>query len=99
MVKLIYKKRAIFPKGRQSKFLLNAFNKSHLSWFELAKKINIHERTLNDWKREQYSMPIDKLKKICDIANINMPDVVIKDPFWYVNLGAKKKEKIERTFI
>ncbi|HCC59738.1 MAG: hypothetical protein A2402_02610 [Candidatus Staskawiczbacteria bacterium RIFOXYC1_FULL_37_43] len=89
MVKLIYKKRAIFPKGRQSKFLLNAFNKSHLSWFELAKKINIHERTLNDWKREQYSMPIDKLKKICDIANINMPDVVIKDPFWYVNLGAK----------
>ncbi len=91
MVKLIYSKRAIFPRGQQAKFLLKAIEKSHFSWFELAKKINMHTRTLNDWKREEYSMPIDKLEKICSILNTEMPaGIKIKNPFWYVNLGAKK---------
>lgn len=90
MVKLIYSKRAIFPKRQQSKFLLRAIEKSHFSWFELAKKIKIHTKTLNDWKREQYSIPINKLEKICKLSGIRLPkNIKIKDPFWYVNLGAK----------
>lgn len=90
MVKMIYPKRAIFPKGQQSKFLLKAIKKLRFSWFELAKKINIHTRTLNDWKREQYSMPIDRLKKICGISGMKIPSgIKIKDPFWYAKKGAE----------
>lgn len=90
MAKLIYSDRAIFPKGQQSKFLLEAIKRSHLSWLELAQKINIHTRTLNDWRREQYSMPMDKLKKICSISGMKIPsEIKIKDPFWYVDIGAK----------
>lgn len=90
MVKMIYQKRAIFLKGEQSKFILKAAKKLNFSWFLLAKRINIHSRTLNDWKREQYSIPIDKLEEICKISGLRLPkNVKIKDPFWYVNLGAK----------
>ena len=90
MAKLIYSKRAIFPKGEQSKFLLKIAERPNFSWHLLAKKINIHSRTLNDWKREQYSIPINKLKRICKLFDLELPkNIKIKDPFWYVNLGAK----------
>lgn len=86
----VYKKRAIFPKGEQAKFLFTQIKKISVSWVELANKIGIHERTLNDWKREQYSIPIDKLKKICKISGSEMPkNIKLKDPFWYTFKGAK----------
>jgi len=87
---MIYQKRAIFPKGEQSKFILKAAENLDFMWLLLAKKINIHHRTLNDWKREQYSIPIDKLRKICKISDLELPkNIKIKDPFWYVSLGAR----------
>jgi len=90
MVKLIYSNRAIFPKGEQSKFLLKIAEKPNFSWFQLSQKIGINSRTLNDWKREAYSMPIDKLEKICKLFDLRLPgNIEIKSPFWYVNLGAK----------
>lgn len=90
MVKIIYQKRVIFSKGEQSRFILKAVEKLNFSWVLLAKEINIHSRTLNDWKREQYSIPIDKVEKICKISGLELPrNIKIKDPFWYVSLGAR----------
>jgi len=90
MANRIYQKRVIFRKGEQAKFLLSKINKLNISWNELAAKIGIHQRTLNDWKREQYSMPIDTLDKICRLSLLKRPkNIKIKPAFWHINTSAK----------
>lgn len=85
-----YNKRIIFPSGGQQQFLLKALQNLNLSWTLFAEKIRVHGRTLNDWKREEYSMPLDVVKKISKIAKVKIPEnAEIKEPFWYVYKGAK----------
>ena len=85
-----YSQRVIFPKGKQVAFLLKVKDKTNLSWSLLAKKTNIHIRTLNDLKREEYSISLSNLKKMCEISKLEMPlEITIKDPFWYASKGAK----------
>jgi len=85
-----FKKRVVFPPGKQHRFLLNTRKKSKLSWLEFADKIGAHKRTLNDWRREKYSLPLGVLKKICIITKSKTPlGIKIKDPFWYVSKSAK----------
>lgn len=89
---LIYKfeKRVIFPPSKQRQFLLSTRKKSKLSWLEFTDKVGAHKRTLNDWRREKYSLPLSVLKKICIITKSKTPTgIEIKDPFWYVSKGAK----------
>lgn len=90
MAEMLYPKRVIFLKGKQRKFLLEAIQKINISWALLAEKANFNRRTLNDWRREQYSMSLDGVKKICIITGLKMPaDIRIKNSFWYVYKGAK----------
>ncbi|MBU2635384.1 helix-turn-helix domain-containing protein [Patescibacteria group bacterium] len=89
-VKSKFDKRIIFPSGEQSRFLLTAKEKSKLSWLEFAKKIGIHKRTLNDWKREKYHASLNIIKKISRQTNTKiLKNIEVRDPFWYVNKGAK----------
>lgn len=89
-VKSKFDKRIIFPSGEQSRFLLTAKEKSKLSWLEFAKKIGIHKRTLNDWKREKYHASLSIIKKISRQTNTKiLKNIEVRDPFWYVNKGAK----------
>ena len=84
-VKKVYRKRVIFPPGEQRQFLLKALQNLNLSWALFAEKIRVHKRTLNDWKREEYSTPLNIVKKISRIAKLEIPeDIKIKEPFWYV---------------
>jgi len=84
-----YSKRVIFPFGKQQQFLLMARRKLDISWSSFADRIKTHKRVLNDWRREEYSMPLDVLKRICRISKVEMPiDVRIRDAFWYVSKGA-----------
>ena len=90
MVDGIYKKRVIFAKGKQARFLSIQVEKLNISWARLADEIGIRDRTLNDWKREKYSMPIDKLEKICELADSKMPkNIRIKPAFWYIPKSSK----------
>ncbi|MFQ6049889.1 MAG: helix-turn-helix domain-containing protein [Candidatus Paceibacterales bacterium] len=83
-------KRVIFPSGVQQRFLLKAMKNLNLSWPSFATKIGVHKRTLNDWKREEYSIPLDVVKKISVVAKVKTPEnVKIREPFWYVYKGAK----------
>jgi len=85
-----YEKRVFFPPKKQEYFLLKARKELDLSWVLFAKKIGVHKRTLNDWTREAYSMPLDVVQKISRIAKIKIPsDIKTKEPFWYVYKGAK----------
>ena len=87
---MIYPKRVIFPKNLQQKFLYEQAQKLGISLNGLADLLSVHRRTFNDWKREEGSMPIDILAKICKITSSKFPqNIDIREPFWYVNLGAK----------
>lgn len=89
-VKKNYSKRVIFPLDEQQQFLLKALQNLNLSWALFAEKMGVHRRTLNDWKREEYSMPLDVVKKISKATKVKIPESIkIKDPFWYVYKGAK----------
>lgn len=82
-------KRAIFPPGEQHHFLLKVANKLKLSWSELADKIGVHKRTFNDWKREEYSMPLRMVRSLSRKANIPIPlNIEVKDRYWYTALGS-----------
>jgi len=88
-------KRVIFPKGRQHAFLIKSLKGLDLSWPELASKIGVHPRTLNDWGREKYSMPLLALQKIREITNVKMiADIEIRDRFWYTKKGGEIAGKL-----
>jgi hypothetical protein len=88
--KLKFQKRVIFPPTGQQRFLARALKNLNLSWPLFAEKFKIHKRTLNDWKREKYSLPLNIVKKISIVAKVKIPkSVKIREPFWYVNKGAK----------
>ena len=90
LLKHNFQKRVLFPSGGQQRFLLNALKNLNLSWVSFANKIRVHKRTLNDWKREEYSMPLGVVKKISKIAKVKTPkNIEVKEPFWYVYKGAK----------
>ena len=50
----------------------------------------MHKRTLNDWRRERYSLPYGIFQKISKLAKLKIPQgIKIKEPFWYVRKGAR----------
>lgn len=90
-----FQKRVIFPQGKQHRFLVKALKNLNLSWGLFADKIGVHKRTLNDWKREEYSMPLNIVKKISRVAQVKiLKNTEIKEPFWYVYKSAKKGGKM-----
>jgi len=85
-----HSERIIFPFDKQQQFLLMAREKLDIPWSSFANRMRIHKRTLNDWRRGEYSMPLSVLKRICRISKVKMPtDIKIKDAFWYVFKGAR----------
>lgn len=89
MAKLNKSKRVIFPKGEQKEFLDRVKNILGFSWIDISQSLNISNRTLTDWKREKFSMPISAVKKLARKAKISIPkNIEIKDPFWYILRGS-----------
>lgn len=73
----------IFLKGKQKEFLEKIEKILKISWPEFCRIIKIHPRSLSDWRREKYSLPLSVLKKICQVAGIKLPnDIEIKKAFW-----------------
>jgi len=89
-IKNKYYKRVVFPKGKQSSFLKKAQAQLGLNSREFARFIGIHIRSMNDWKREKFSVSLPSLKKLCRETKISLPkNIEIKNPFWYANKGAR----------
>jgi len=88
-------KRVVFPPGEQFRFLLKALANLNLSWSQLASKMKINRRTLNDWKREKYFLPLSFFKKVCRFAKLKEPsNIEIRPPFWSVRKAARLGGKI-----
>lgn len=77
--------------GDQRKFILNAKNKLDLNYEQFSQKLGICSRTLRDWEKEKFNMPLSAMSFICKKLNIEFPKgIKIIDKYWYVAKGAKK---------
>lgn len=82
--------RLLFPIGQQAAFLQMVYNKSGLKASGLATLLNVHSRTVRDWKREKFSMSLFAVTTLCQQYDIPFPiDAKIVNPFWYASKGAQ----------
>lgn len=89
-VKPSYPQRVQFPVGKQHEFLEIAQGKIDCSLHEIAALLKVSDRTLRDWKQEKFHMSLVAVQKLCSIANISLPTMTIKEPFWYASKGAMR---------
>ena len=82
--------RVFFPKGEQGDFIISAKQSMNITHKVLAGKLGVSMRTLSDWKREKFSMPLASAKKLSRISSVCLSDKIeIKNRFWYVHKGGK----------
>ncbi len=62
------KKRILFPKNKQRKFIENSMSQLNLSWKELAQKLKINNSTLSKTYRfEKSRLPFDVFFSVCKL--------------------------------
>ena len=84
-------KRIKFKKSEQRLFIKKCGKKLGLTNRTLAKLFKISIRTLTDWKREKYLLPLTKAIELGKKSKIALPQKIkIEEPFWYVKIGAPK---------
>lgn len=66
-------KRVLFPKGKQRKFLNKCKNNLNFTLLQFANFLNVHIRTLVDWKREKFLMPLSTVKFLNKKTGIQLP--------------------------
>src|SRR3989344_4206395 len=77
-------KRVVFQAGEQTRYIEDARERLGLSWRLFAERVGVNRRTMNDWKREQYSLPRKALEKIVVESGVEAPsNIEIKDRYWY----------------
>lgn len=88
MAEQLKSKRVFFPTGKQAEFLLQSKKSLGCTWGTLAEVCQTSARSLNGWRHEKNSMTFSALKQICQRRKIAIPEVCLKDPYWYTNKGA-----------
>ncbi|PIP86977.1 hypothetical protein COW81_02595 [Candidatus Campbellbacteria bacterium CG22_combo_CG10-13_8_21_14_all_36_13] len=77
MKKINRESRVLFSFGDQKRFLETVKEKSNMKWETIANVINIHDRTLRDWRNEKYTMPLSAVKKLSQTFSISVPKKII----------------------
>ncbi len=88
MAEQLKSKRVFFPTGRQAEFLLQSKKNLGCTWGMLADLCQISAHTLALWRHEKNSMTLLAVEQICQRRKIKIPEVTIKDPYWYTTKGA-----------
>lgn len=82
MAEKFISKRVQFPSSKQRVFLEQCRMKMHMTNTEFASFLNIHIRTLTDWKREKFLIPHKKILKLSKISGFLLPrGTSIRDKF------------------
>lgn len=89
MAELNNTNRGIFSQGIQRTFILEAQKQAGISTKELAGILGVNHRSVNAWKNEDYSLPLQNAQKISEISGVEIPPHEIRDRYWYVHKGAK----------
>lgn len=66
--------RLLFPEGRQRHFVQGALTASRLTVNQLARILNVSGRTLRDWRREKFSIPLSAVKLLSKNYSLELPD-------------------------
>lgn len=65
--------RLKFPSGEQRKYIENVLKISGLGTAGIAKVVKLPPRTINDWRREVYSISEKAVDKFTDLYSVNLP--------------------------
>lgn len=82
--------KARFIEGEQREFIIQCMGSLGLDNQSLANLLKISVRTLSDWKREKFLIPISVVNLLSDKSGVVKPNnLEILDKYWYVSKGAK----------
>ncbi len=73
------------------KVLFGAVLKNNHNWKNIASNINFSIRTVNDWRRGIYTIPLDVFQKLVRIAGIEKEKISVKllPKFWHIKNAAR----------
>lgn len=79
----------VFFKSRDQTFFLKRVRKLlKINNAGIAGILGLSRRTVDDWQREKYSMPLKAVEVLCAKSNLNIPkNIQVKDRFWYTHGG------------
>ena len=81
--------RALLPKEQQIAVFGALLEKYCLTPTQLGQKLDVHVRTLSDWRRGRASIPVVTLIKLIKGFNVELPQKMeVVDRYWYTKLGA-----------
>jgi len=84
MAERFISKRLAFPAGSQRSFLVACTQGLGLTHVATAELLSVSSRTLTDWKREKFLLPLTAAKKLAQGAGIPIPKhAQIREPYWY----------------
>lgn len=88
MTKSFKNKRAKFKPGQQRLFIKNCLKKLNLSNNQAASFLKISVRTLTDWKREKFLIPLVIIKMLSQKTGVRLPkNLITVNQFWYAKKG------------
>lgn len=80
--------RMLFEPGKQKEFFEKVKIRSSLSFFRLAKKYSIGERSFRDWRREKFSANYEKVLRLSKDFHISIRNAKKADDYWYTEKGS-----------
>lgn len=84
----ISKKRYKFSVGAQRKFICTCLEKLNCGNKDIAKRLSVSVRSITDWKREKFSIPVNAAQKLSKISGVKIPKNAKElDEFWYTRKG------------
>jgi len=66
--------RVILEQGKQREMIESIKSQNKLTWFQISTFCNISQRSLFDWRREKYKMPLEVIEKLCTSFNLLRPN-------------------------
>lgn len=85
----MFKSRVKFSPGQQKEFIFRRQKTLRLGNLELSSLLKVSVRTLTDWKREKFLMPMEAVRMLSRRTKTTFPKVKLLKQFWYVEKGAK----------
>lgn len=91
MAELLKSKRVKFNSGQQRVFIEKCLKKLGINNNALAKILRINIRTLMDWKREKFLMPLEAVQFLIKRVDMPMPKkTTILNSYWHISRAAQK---------
>ena len=84
-------KRFRFPKGQQRTFIKSCVNRLGATSRRLAEFANVSVRTVTDWKREKFLLPVSVARKLSKKSGVALPSgIKTEGRYWYTFKGGKE---------